>query len=107
MELAIKEKKENKALGRAEVSCEISYGKAMPSRKEVREALCTAIGCDPQLTVVVFIKGGFGTNRAHALAHVYKDKKAMGVERHYLLVRDSLAEKKKKQAAAKAAPAKK
>jgi len=107
MELSIKNKRESKALGRTEVSCELSYEKAMPSRKEVREALCAAVGADPQLTVIESIRGGFGTNRAVALAHVYKDKKAMAVERHYLLVRDSLAEKKKKQAAAKAAHAKK
>jgi ribosomal protein S24E len=106
MELAIKDKKENHALLRQELTCALSYEKAMPSRKQIREALIAATGADPALLVIVSAKGGFGTNQAIVRARVYKDKNAAAVERGYLLVRDGLAEKKAK-AKKKAAPVKK
>jgi ribosomal protein S24E len=107
MELAIVDKKENKALGRTDLSCAVSFEKAMPSRKELREAIVAAIGGDPSLLVIVSAKSGFGTQKAIVTAHAYGSKEAMAVERRYLLVRDGLAEKKKKEAKKAAAPAKK
>lgn len=106
MELTVKDKHENKALGRTEMTCELSFEKAMPARKQMREAICAATGVAPELLVLISAKGAFGTNKAIVLAHAYKDKAMAGVERKYLLVRDGLAEKEKKQAKAKA-PAKK
>lgn len=107
MELAIREKKENASLGRQEIACEVSFEKAMPSRKQLREALAASLGAAPELLVIVSAKGSFGTSRAAVAARLYNSKEAMAVERKYLLVRDGLAEKEKKAAAAKAAPAKK
>jgi len=106
MELAVKNKKENRALQRDELLCEVGFEKAMPSRKQLREAICAATGAPAELLVIVSAKGAFGTNKAIVIAHSYKDKKAMGIERKHLLVRDGLAEKAKK-AAKKSAPAKK
>jgi len=106
MELVIKDKKENHALLRQELTCELSYEKAMPSRKQIREALVAATGADPALLVIVSAKGGFGTNKAVVLARIYKSKDAIAVERGYLLVRDGLKEKKAK-VKKKAAPVKK
>ncbi len=106
MELAIVDKRENKALGRTELSCTVSFEKAVPSRKELREAIVAAIGADPNLLVIVSATSGFGTQKAFVSAHAYKSKEAMAVERRHLLVRDGLAEKSKKNAK-KAAPAKK
>ncbi|VVB98771.1 30S ribosomal protein S24e [uncultured archaeon] len=106
MEFAIKDKNENKALSRTELTCSVSYEKAMPSRKEIREAICAATGAAPDTVVVISAKGGFGTQSAVVIAHVYKSKEAAGVERKYLLVRDGLATKEAKAAKTKA-PAKK
>ena len=106
MDLIVKDKNENKALGRTEITCEVSFEAAMPSRKQLREAICAATGAAPELLVIVSAKGHFGTSKAIVRAHAYKDANAMKVERKYLLVRDGLAEKEKKQTAAKA-PAKK
>lgn len=106
MELAITDKKENKSLGRTELTCTVSFEKAMPSRKELREAICAAAGGEPGLLVIVSAKGGFGTQRAIVLVHAYKDKAALAVESRHLLVRDGLAQKADKKAAAKS-PAKK
>ena len=106
MELKITNKKENKALERDEYFGVLSFDKAMPSRKVMREAICAATGAIPELLVIVSAKGEYGTNKASVIAHVYKDKAKMSAERHYLLVRDGLAEKKKKEPKKKA-PAKK
>ncbi|VVC01864.1 30S ribosomal protein S24e [uncultured archaeon] len=105
MDVTIKDKKENASLNRQELFCEVTFDKAMPSRKQLREAICAATGVPPELLVIVSAKGGFGTAKAVVEAHAYKDKGALSVERRYLLVRDGLLEKQKK--AAKAAPAKK
>lgn len=105
MDLKITDKKENASLNRTEMECVVSFDKAMPSRKQLREALCAASGVAPELLVIVSAKGRFGTNSAVLLARAYKSKEALSVERKYLLVRDGLAEKQKK--AAKKAPAKK
>jgi len=107
MELSITDKKENKSLGRTELACAISFDKAVPSRKEIREAICAAMGADPALLVVVSVDGRFGTCKGMAKAHLYKSKEGLAVERKYLLVRDGLAQKEAKAAQAKAPPAKK
>lgn len=105
MDLTVKDKYENKAIGRQDITCELSFDKATPSRKQVREAICAATGVAPELLVIVSMDGAFGTNKATVVAHAYKDKAALSVERRHLLVRDGMAEKEKKQTAAKAAPA--
>jgi ribosomal protein S24E len=107
MELLIKNREENKPMGRTALTCEVTFDKAMPSRKELRDAICAAMGADPSLLVIISAKGSFGANKATVIAHVYKDKPAMAVVRRHLLVRDGLAEKKKKEPKKKAAPAKK
>lgn len=107
MELVIKDKSENPALQRTEITGEVSYDKAVPSRKEIREALCAAAGADPACTVIISVKSSFGSRHAVVLAHAYRSKEGLSAEHRYLLVRDGLAEKKKKEAKQKAAPAKK
>lgn len=106
MELAITDKKENKSLSRTEITASISFDKAMPSRKEIREALCAAAGVAPEQMVIIAATGSFGTQKATVTAHAYSSKEAALVERSYLLVRDGLAEKKKKEAKQKAPPKK-
>lgn len=106
MELAITDKKENKSLARTELTCSISFDKASPSRKDIRDAICAATGVPPEQLVVISILGSFGTQKATVTAHSYASKEAAGVERKYLLIRDGLAQKDEKKKAAKA-PAKK
>ena len=106
MELSITNKKENKALGRTEVTAAISFDKAMPSRKDIREALCAATGAPAEQLVIISARGSFGTQKGVVLAHVYSTKEGMKLEKKYLLVRDGLAQKTEK-AAKKKAPAKK
>ena len=101
MQVTVKGKKENKLLARTELTCDIAFEKAMPSRKELREAICTATGIKPELLVIVSSKGGFGTRSGTVLAHAYDSKEALAVEKKHLLVRDGLVEKPKKAAKSK------
>jgi len=106
MELAVKEKKENKALKRTVLRCEVSFEKAVPSRKEIRDAIISATGADASLLAIVSVKGNFGTRSAEVIAHLYADKKAFLLEKKHFLIRDGLATKAPKKAKA-AAPKKK
>ena len=96
MQVTVKDKLENKALGRQEITCAISFEKAKPSRKDLREAICTATGISPELMVIVSSKGGFGERSGIVLVHAYANKEALSVEKRHLLVRDGMMEKKKK-----------
>ena len=107
MELSITNKKENKALGRTEITAAISFDKAMPSRHEVRDALCAAAGVQPDQLVIISVKGSFGTRAATVIAHTYPGKEGVRMEHKYLLIRDGLAQKEEKKKAEKKAPAKK
>jgi ribosomal protein S24E len=107
MELSITDKKENKSLARTEITAGISFDKAVPSRKEIREALCAAAGIAPELLTIVSVRGSFGTQKAIVTAHAYASKEAASVERKYLLIRDGLAQKEEKKKEGKKAPAKK
>ncbi len=98
MQVNVKDKKENKSLSRQEIICEISFDKAKPSRKDLREAICTATGISPELMVIVSSKGGFGERSGIVLVHAYSNKEALAVEKRHLLVRDGMMEKKKKAA---------
>jgi len=96
MQVNITDKKENRSLSRQELTCEISFDKAKPSRKDLREAIATATGIAPELLVIVSSKGGFGQRSGTVLVHAYAGKEALGVEKRHLLVRDGMMEKKKK-----------
>ncbi len=109
MEIEIREKAENAALGRTEISFLVKYESAVPSRKEVREKLISALSCDPKLLVIARIQPSFGSRTARAEARLYNSEKALLAEKKHLLVRDGLREKEKKgekAAAPKSPPAK-
>ncbi|MEM4348486.1 MAG: hypothetical protein QXN37_02860 [Candidatus Anstonellaceae archaeon] len=96
MEVTISHRRENRSLDRTELLCDVSFDKAVPSRKELREAIVASVGCDPSCLIIVSVKGRFGCHTAKVRAHIYKTKEALlATERHHLLVRDGLAEKKK------------
>ncbi|MCX8197308.1 MAG: hypothetical protein N3G80_03270 [Candidatus Micrarchaeota archaeon] len=102
MELSVIQRKENPSLERTELLLQLSFEKAIPSRKEIRDGIIASVGCDPSCLLVVSVKSKFGSRVAKVRAHIYKSKEALAAsERHHLLVRDGLAEKKKKEEAKK------
>ena len=107
MELSIKNKEENKLLKMQTLTCEVSFEKAIPSRKQIRDAICAATGVDPPLLVVSSIKGQFGAQKAIVVAHAYANKESLAVEKKHLLVRDGLIQKEAKKKKAAKAPQKK
>jgi ribosomal protein S24E len=106
MDVEIKEKFQNKLLGRQEISFGYSFAAAAPSRADVRGALSAALGAKPELLVIERMVNKYGLHSGNGRAFVFDSKEKVRIGKH-LLVRDGLAEKKKKEKKAKAAPAKK
>lgn len=102
--MKILEQKDNPLLKRNEVKFSISFSGSTPSRKEVKEMLCSKLGADNSLVVVDIIKQGYGSPEVKGYAKVYADKEAMGIESKYKLERDAGVKKEKK--AESKAPAK-
>lgn len=75
MECMIKSKKENKVIGRTEVSAEIAYTGATPSNDVVKKELAQAMKSDESLVVIKHIHGIFGEQKAKVDALAYHDKK--------------------------------
>ena len=107
MEISIRDKKENKLLGRTELTANVSFDKSTPSRKEIREALCASLGVPAEQLVIISVHGSFGTQKAVVSAHTYEAKDGAKLEGRHLLIRDGLAQKEEKKEKAKKAPAKK
>lgn len=107
MDLSVDTRSKNELFGREDVSFTVKFDGAIPSRKQVREALSTAIGMPAPQVVLVRLRGGFGVRTAKGLAHAYLTPESVKNEKRHLLVRDGLAEKAEKKAKAKKAPAKK
>ncbi len=102
MDIEITQQKENALLNRTEVSFSIASGGATPSRKHVKEALCTKLGADPKLVIIDAINQGFGIAMVKGMAKVYKDEKSLKIEEAYKIGRET-GEKKKPGAKKEAA----
>jgi|YelNatPaOPRAMG01_1025707.scaffolds.fasta_scaffold08038_10 ribosomal protein S24E len=108
MEVEIISTTENKLFERKEINAALHFENATPTRKEMREAISTKLGLNPELTVLSSVVNEFGNKRVRVIAHAYKDiKKLMEIEPLYIRKRDGVgvppeAEKPKKEAAAPA-----
>ena len=109
MNISIDNKTSNALLSRTDVSFSLTYEGAVPSRKQVREALSMALSVGAERLVIVRMTSAFGMHQVKGIAHLYPTPEAaLKGEKTHLLVRDGLkakAEKKKKES--KKAPAKK
>ena len=108
MEVEIISKKDNKLLERKEVNAVISFDAATPTRKEIREAVGTKLGLNPELTVLNSVVNEFGSKRIRVIAHSYTDmKKLMDTEPEYVRKRDGIGAEEKKEEKPAEAPAEK
>ncbi len=108
MDLSVDLRSKNELLGRDDVSFTVKFEGAVPPRKQVREALSTAIGANAGQVVLVRLRGGFGVRTVKGLAHAYLSTEAMNKnEKKHLLIRDGLAVKEEKKPEPKKAPPKK
>jgi small subunit ribosomal protein S24e len=105
MDVEITSKRENTLLGRIEVRAVVKHANSpTPRREEVREAVSRSLGGTKEGVVVESMKSVFGKHETLVFAKVYSRKEdALKLERHHILVRNKLAEKK--QAAQKAVKA--
>jgi ribosomal protein S24E len=103
MNISINSKVQNPVIGRYEVEFAVFYDGPIPSRKEVREALATALSEPAERLVVVSIKSSSGSHSSLGIAHVYPTKEAaLKWEKKHLLIRDGLVEKQEKKESKKA-----
>jgi len=108
MNISIDSRTGNAMMGRTDVAFSLSFDKAIPSRKEVREGISMAISTPAERIVVVRMDNSFGTHRVSGVAHVYPTPDAaLKTEKKHLLVRDALIAKEEKKKEEKKAPAKK
>src|SRR4030043_284921 len=99
MEIEIVSKKENELLDRTGVTCEASPPREGPPQREaVREKLASMLKAAKERVIVDSMDSEFGKMETVGYAKVYKTKEsAMKFEREYVLVRNKLKEKVKKE----------
>ncbi|MBR9683164.1 30S ribosomal protein S24e, partial [Candidatus Woesearchaeota archaeon] len=77
MKLEIKNKKENKLLGRTEVTGTLTFEGATPSNVVVKDALVAELSADKDLLIIKNIHSRFSSQVADFLAFVYDTAEAM------------------------------
>ncbi len=96
MDIKITEQRDNPVLKRNEVRFIASFSGPTPSRKEIKESLCSKLGADGSLAVIDILEQGFGSQELKGYAKVYASKEAMGIESKHKLERDAGVKKEKK-----------
>ena len=103
--LEIVQKKENALLKRTEVTFRVTHPKEKtPQRGAVRDKLAASVTGKKEGIVIDYMRSRFGSATTVGYAKVYESAEAAKkMEPLHVLVRNGLAEKKKKEAAAPAA----
>ncbi len=97
MEVEIISTTENKLLERKEISAAVRFDGATPNRKDIREAVATKIGLNPDMTILNSVVSEFGAKEIRVTAHAYSNlKKLIEVEPVYLRKRDGVGVEKEK-----------
>ncbi|PKK86368.1 MAG: 30S ribosomal protein S24e [Thermoplasmata archaeon HGW-Thermoplasmata-1] len=99
MELEIVSKKENKLLGRTEITFRaVHEGERTPKRKIVRDQLAAQLGAKKGTVIVDGMNTNYGENVTEGYAKIYASaEQAMTVERKHILKRNADGEKKKEE----------
>jgi len=106
MKIEVVDEKANPLLKRKEVRFRVSFDAATPSRKEVKEKLCTHLKAKPELTVVDEMGQGYGSKEVFGYAKVYENADALKIELKHIIRRDKGEKAEKKAKEAKKAPPK-
>ena len=77
MSFKVAAKKENPLLDRAEISVEIIFTGAVPSRQELAKKIASHEGANENVVVIKSIETVHGYGRATVLAYIYKSEEAM------------------------------
>jgi ribosomal protein S24E len=105
MDLKITSNKENKTIGRKEITFTV-FSDAAVKRDDLKAELCKSLNASPASTIIVRIDSSFGSKSSTGLAHSYATEEALKkYENRGLLERLGIVEKVVKAAAAPAAKA--
>ena len=105
MKLDVQSKKQNKLMERTEVKFKVTHdGEPTPARDAIRTALASALGVQKDRVIVSNMSTEYGIGDTFGAASVYDSLEAAKKnEQNHLLVRNGLAQKEDKKAAASAA----
>ena len=102
MKIQITEKKENKLLGRLEVTGQLNFSGATPTNEVVRDSLAVELKVDKELVVIKHIYSKFSHQEAEFLAFVYDNSEQMGktevMTKHLRKKAEEAAKKAKEEA---------
>ena len=108
MNVSILSKKSRPLFERLDVLFEVSFDSGVPSRKDVRAALCAALSAPVEKILIVRLSTSYGVRKATGIARIYERAEDLAKDKKHLRIRDGLLAKEEKKAAEKkAAPAKK
>ena len=108
MEVEIISTTDNKMLDRKEVNAIVRFDGATPARKEIKEAVGTKLGLNPDMMVLNSVVNEFGVKQIRVIAHAYGDmKKLKEVEPEYLRKREGMEVEKKEEKPKEEKPAEK
>ncbi len=87
--LHVLEEKQNKVIGRLEVSGIITHvGKGTPARKELRSAIAKIYGAKEELVILKYVKSEYGMGRSRIKIHIYESEERLKLfEPEYILKR--------------------
>ncbi|KHO45738.1 MAG: 30S ribosomal protein S24E, small subunit ribosomal protein S24e [archaeon GW2011_AR3] len=77
MTIKISQKKDSKVLDRVELSGEVTFTGAVPSREELRKKVASHEGVKDNLVVMKKISPSFGSGQASFVAYAYHNEEAM------------------------------
>ncbi|MEM4295781.1 MAG: hypothetical protein QXS91_03170 [Candidatus Anstonellales archaeon] len=77
MKINIITKNDNNAIGREEYIADLHFDKATPTRAEIKSAIISAIGKDPELTIIKKIEQRAGLRAIRVTFYVYADKEVL------------------------------
>lgn len=97
MEVEVISSTDNKLFDRKEVKAFVRFDGATPNRKDIRQAVATKLGLNPDMTVLNNVENAFGEKEIKVVAHSYnKMEKLMEVEPEYIRKRDGIGIEKEK-----------
>ena len=105
MKFQIENKRENKLLERTELDFSVEHsGESTPTRDSIRSSIASAMSVPKERIIIDRMETEYGIGLTKGYAKVYDSQEVLAKsERHHLLVRNSLAERKAKAATTKKA----
>jgi len=101
MNIEILNERENKPLGRREITFQIDHpGKSTPSRADILAKIVAQFNADAATVAISTLENNFGIGRITGSAHIYQNPEQMKrIERVHMFKRNQPKKKKEEEAA--------